>query len=396
MYRVLVVDDEPLVRASLRALVDWHEHGFATPIDAANGAEALQIVRDEQPDVVLLDMVMPRLGGIEFLRNRAAAAHEPPIVVVLSAHDEFSLVRDAFRLGAYDYLLKADMTAGGVSETLRRVRTVLDQAQRSSQREIGDEDRIRRQLLHDLLHSDAPDGIAQLLATMGCAIEFPLVPCEFHIDEASAPDGESERTQRKRATLVEYANSALTATVRGVLVERGSRTLVFLAFDSATARQQRNLTAVCRHVVELVESAFDISMSYAVGTVCGEPADIARAVAALQLDFVTESRVVRRAKVVIHARYADPNLNLADVSHHVEVSRTHLSAQFSRECNVGFRDYLTSVRIEQACRLIEGTGLRVQDISEAVGYRSAEHFSRTFKRVTGYSPTHYPGRNENS
>lgn len=396
MYRVLVVDDEPLVRASLRALVDWHEHGFATPTDAANGAEALQILRDEQPDVVLLDMVMPRLGGIEFLRSRAAAAHEPPIVVVLSAHGEFSLVRDAFRLGAYDYLLKADMTAAGVTETLRRVRTVLDQAQRSYPRRIDDEGRIRRQLLHDLLHSSAPDGVAQLLATMGCTIEFPLVPCEFHIDAASAPDGESERAQKKRATLVEYANSALTTTVRGVLVERGSRALVFLAFDSTSARQQRNLNAVCRHVVELVDSTFNIAMSYAVGAVCDEPADIAHAVAALQPDFATESRVVRRAKAFIHASYADPNLNLADVSGHVEVSRTHLSAQFARECNVGFRDYLTSVRIEQACRLLEGTGLRVQDISEAVGYRSAEHFSRTFKRVTGYSPTHYPGRSENS
>lgn len=395
MYKVLIVDDEPLVRASLRAFVEWEEHGFSPPRDASNGEEALRIAREEPPDLIFLDMVMPRCDGIEFLQERSSTGEEAPIVVVLSAHGEFSLVRDAFRLGAYDYMLKADMTPDTVIDTLTRVREILGRDGEPPKRETNDDERITGQLLRDLLESGAPAEVAELLRDMGYAVQFPLTPCEFRLHDEVPVDGDaSHRVHKKRTTVLEYAGSALHSAAPGLVVKRDATSLVFLLFQTTEHERAARPRAhsLCRRITELTENALNVSLSWVVGEVCHTAADIPRTITLMAGRFSTDSRVVRRAKEFIHAHFADPSLSLTAASRYAEVGRTHLSAQFSRECAMGFRDYLIGVRIEEACRLLERTTLRVQQIGEAVGFRSTEHFSRTFKRVTGYSPTYYPGR----
>ena len=118
MHSVMVVDDEPFVRLSIASLAAWEEEGFDFGFEAANGEEALaQLALHPEIDIVLLDMSMPVMDGLEFLRRlQDRESHRPrlgalPAVIVLSAHDDFHLVREAFTLGAGDYLLKSELEA---------------------------------------------------------------------------------------------------------------------------------------------------------------------------------------------------------------------------------------------------------------------------------------------
>src|SRR5262245_47656084 len=101
VHSVLVVDDDPLVRLSLVGL-----HPFADDFDfaaeAGNGAEALAVLAAHpEIGIVLLDLSMPVMDGLEVLRRlRADPPAHPPAVVVLSAHGDYHLVRGAFKLGA--------------------------------------------------------------------------------------------------------------------------------------------------------------------------------------------------------------------------------------------------------------------------------------------------------
>jgi DNA-binding NarL/FixJ family response regulator len=104
MIRVLVADDQQLLRAGFRVILE-SEPDIEVVGEAADGVEALEVARETRPDVVLMDIRMPRLDGLT-ATERLLAAAEPPRVVVLTTFDQNEYVVRAMRAGAYGFLLK--------------------------------------------------------------------------------------------------------------------------------------------------------------------------------------------------------------------------------------------------------------------------------------------------
>ncbi len=105
MLKVLIVDDEFIVRVGLRNCIDWDTMNLRLMGEAENGAEALQLIEKEVPDIILLDIMMPVMNGIE-LMNELAAREIRTNIVILSCHGDYSHVREAFKIGVQDYILK--------------------------------------------------------------------------------------------------------------------------------------------------------------------------------------------------------------------------------------------------------------------------------------------------
>ena len=103
-HKMLIVDDHPLVRRGVRSMLEA-QPDFQVIGEAGDCLTALQMVDDLLPDVVVLDIVMPLLGGLDLLRELAHSQHRPR-VVVLSLHDDPAYVEQAARLGAAGYILK--------------------------------------------------------------------------------------------------------------------------------------------------------------------------------------------------------------------------------------------------------------------------------------------------
>lgn len=123
--RILIVDDETLARQRLRMLLDRRKD-FEIVGECSSGAEAVRVIRDEKPDMVLLDVQMPELDGFDVIAE--VGAHNMPIVIFATAFDDYAI--DAFEVGAVDYLLKP------VDE--ERLNRTLDRASRRL-REKGDD-----------------------------------------------------------------------------------------------------------------------------------------------------------------------------------------------------------------------------------------------------------------
>ncbi len=102
--RVVIVDDHAVVRSGIKLLLDSHE-GIDVVGEAGNAKDAIFCVREQTPDVILLDLVMPGEGGIEVLPKLLKEAPEAK-VLVLSMQDDPSYVREAFAAGATGYVLK--------------------------------------------------------------------------------------------------------------------------------------------------------------------------------------------------------------------------------------------------------------------------------------------------
>nr|WP_275983808.1 response regulator [Paenibacillus hamazuiensis] len=104
----MIVDDEPIVRLGLSTLIEWERHGFALAGTAADGVEAWKRIETEAVDIVVTDILMPRMDGLELVRKLKESSTDVA-VVVLSCLDDFVYVKEAMKLGARDYILKPTM-----------------------------------------------------------------------------------------------------------------------------------------------------------------------------------------------------------------------------------------------------------------------------------------------
>lgn len=127
MYKVLIVDDENLVRVAFRTMVNYEQQGFTVCGTAADGEEALRLCAEQDPDLVITDIKMPRMDGITLIERLTARGFTGKIVLI-SNYDDFELVRQGMVLGAQDYLLKLTITTQEYLDMLGRVKRALDQS----------------------------------------------------------------------------------------------------------------------------------------------------------------------------------------------------------------------------------------------------------------------------
>lgn len=122
MIRVLIVDDELLMRIGLKSMIDWEERGFRIVGEAANGKEALELAGRTKPDLIITDIKMPVMDGLELIRE-ASRVHSGCQYVILSCLEEFHFAQEALRLGAVDYLIKSDIKPADLTKVLDAVKS---------------------------------------------------------------------------------------------------------------------------------------------------------------------------------------------------------------------------------------------------------------------------------
>jgi two-component system response regulator YesN len=126
MWKVLLVEDEVFVRASLRKIINWEELGFTIIGEAGNGLEALDLIKDYQPDLIICDIIMPLKNGVELLKEAREAGSEARFVM-LSCMNDFEYVQQAIQYGASNYVLKLSMSVKVMKELLQKVDQELQQ-----------------------------------------------------------------------------------------------------------------------------------------------------------------------------------------------------------------------------------------------------------------------------
>lgn len=147
----MIVDDEPLFRDFLVNFIPWEEYGFIIVAEAKNGLEALKLADEKQPDVVLTDINMPKMDGLEFASQLLKIAPETAIVFI-TGHNEFEYARKAIRLGASDYILKP-FEKEELILTLLKLKDNLHEANKHSMSDVNEDTSFMMPLLTSKIHS---------------------------------------------------------------------------------------------------------------------------------------------------------------------------------------------------------------------------------------------------
>ncbi|HEY0826685.1 MAG TPA: response regulator [Bacilli bacterium] len=117
MWKVLIVEDEVFVRESIREIIRWEDIGYTVVGEAGTGIEALKLMAEFEPDLVLTDIVMPEMDGLELLKHTRDSGCDCRFIM-LTCMGEFDYVRKAMEYGASNYILKLSMSVKTLRETL--------------------------------------------------------------------------------------------------------------------------------------------------------------------------------------------------------------------------------------------------------------------------------------
>ena len=105
MYKVFLVEDEIIIREAIRDNIDWGSHGFIFAGEAPDGELAVPLIEDIKPDILITDIKMPFVNGLEL--SRIVKKSMPWIkIIILSGHDEFEYTKEAISINVNEYLLK--------------------------------------------------------------------------------------------------------------------------------------------------------------------------------------------------------------------------------------------------------------------------------------------------
>lgn len=136
MLRVLVVDDENLVRKGIVMGIDWASLDCMVVAEASNGLEGLLAAQKYKPDLIIADIRMPKMDGIEML-NQLRKEREDTHVIFLTAYSDFSYAQTAIKLSASDYLLKP-FQDGELEETILRVQKKIKESKKQKNTDLND------------------------------------------------------------------------------------------------------------------------------------------------------------------------------------------------------------------------------------------------------------------
>lgn len=158
MIKLLIVDDEPLVQIGIKSMLNWSEFGIEVCATASNGKIALEMIQEYRPEIVITDIKMPIMNGLDLAKICREQFGSIPLFIILTSYEEFQLVKQALSYQVVDYLIKLELDAHSltctIQETLKRLKEqqVSEIYKQTSRRPLlqNYQDKFFMRLLHNL------------------------------------------------------------------------------------------------------------------------------------------------------------------------------------------------------------------------------------------------------
>lgn len=354
-YKAVIIDDEKWTRQVIRGLGEWEKNSIIIVGEASDGEYGLELIRQMKPDIVLTDVCMPHLSGLEQI-EQIRRENENIQVIFISGYDDYEYVRKAMKLGAVDYLLKPVK----VEELNHQLKLCVQKLQQV-QREKKEEDLAIRFLNEEW------------------AGEY------YHYR-----DELSETLKSWNSDLLQSRLHALTSFLEDKLGEEQEKGDMISIYFSLLNILQRFIISFNYSMEEIFQKQ-DTSFVFARDCTLEKMMDYISALYRKAMEQVHEKIKGRnRLDVAKIQKYMQEHylegITLEEVAEDFFVSKEYLSKAFKTETGKGFSEYLTSLRMEKAKELILQYHVPIREVSERVGYVDQAHFYKTFKKYFDMTP----------
>ena len=285
MYKLLIVDDEPLVQAGIKSMLDWSEYNIEICGIAMNGQAAYSIIEEQMPDIVITDVKMPIMTGLELIKKcRETFGYQKPSFIILTNYEDFSMAKEALKAQVADYLIKIELTPDSLKTVIENTLSRLEEQKETVPVENVTllnlnalTDKFYLRLLHNLFESkeqfkrqaeelrlkfDSPYFICcylEMVSSGGLTLSFEKQTALFN-----------GTLQLLREILVKYAPCHIvTLDIKHFAV------IFYTENSNETHPKYQQILSILETVSETVRKYYNVSISGGIGTCVTMPLEIA-------------------------------------------------------------------------------------------------------------------------
>jgi len=354
MYDVLIVDDDRTTRYMLKRFKKWESFGFNIFDEAGDGNEALRKLSNHHCDLLLTDIKMPGMDGIELLKELNILQWDI-CVVFLSTHSDFNYAKQGIRWGVFDYMTKP-IEEQILAETLSRVKEHLDE---KATNRLGAESSAMKQLY--------PGSYVKTLTALLLA-GSPSVTQEAHkiLAEMDLARG-ADPTHAAR-----LVQNIMAEVKQGIYS-------VFPWLEKIENDELGNLAEAGANIDEITDRFLDF---------CHRMQAVIKKYELNQTD-----GIVKRTCIYV-IDHVEASITLDMVANEINVSKDYIGKLFKQKTGYNFHDYVTRIKMEHAKYLIRTGEYKNYEISEKLGYKTVDYFSQLFKEYSGCTPRMFKKLNQ--
>ena len=385
MYKILIVDDEPLLRRSLLSTIDYNEIGFEIIGTAENGLKGIEIFKKYKPDVIITDVRMDVCDGLKMIEEIRKIDSGLCQFIVLSGYNDFEYLKTSITLGVFEYLLKP-IKNDELINILTKVKLRLDESHATCEAILKTNDKLK--ILKDefirkiFTGNISPDEITKQLRVFDLPASFSSFYCiyaNFFNSVSSLPSSNT----------YDYVVCNIENSMYGFIVFNDSNHDFAFELSAHNETAKIGISDISESVNQLLSSAdnartayknckTDINISFGIGD--------------------EDSRInslISQVKLYVKENYSK-SINTKHIADNFGFSESYFMLLFKKATGISFYSYLLNYRMEVAIALIKTQRYKIYEICDSVGYRDIKSFRNAFKKYTGLSPVDYKKKIEES
>lgn len=397
MLKMLIADDERVIRETISHLIDWNALDIQVSGLCRNGLEAYDMILDEAPDIVLTDINMPGLSGLDLIRRVLSISTDTQFVI-LSGYDDFSYAKQAMRLGIKHYLLKPC----NEQEIVEVMEDVKHECMRHRMREVQQQSntlmlrRLNESVIHNLLRAcmqKDPDFTAaeeqyeQFLSFTRVGYELCSVKCVLPQAQERALQAFADYHQAHAPQLPYFcvwADGVCLLFFESYDYDYTSLDRLMASLCCAPGRYARDSFTCLNELLPELQRRLNHAGKVSFGLRQESPAQQSEMVPP-QYD------PVEKVREYVRAHLADEELSLKKICETtLYMNVDYVSRRFKEKTGVRFSAFLAEERIRRARELFDAGQHSIGTVAAEVGCRNnPQYFSQLFKKVTGLTPSDY-------
>lgn len=282
MYKLLIVDDEPLVQVGIKSMLQWDELDISIVGTATNGEIAYEMIEKHLPDIVIADIKMPLMSGLELARKCRETMGRFPCFIILTSYEEFDFVKEAIKYQVVDYLVKLELTPEMLTGSVQKAIAYVNEHRFADRSSAADHNEIHLfkekfyiRLLHNLFESEEQFSMQchelELAFDHDAYICCYMEICGKHID--SLATGEQMNLYNSSLQMVqEIASKYIPCQV--VSLDLKHFVIIFFMNQKQAADSSLAITEALTHTFTMIHNYYNVTILAGIGPTVTDPMNI--------------------------------------------------------------------------------------------------------------------------
>lgn len=355
----MIVDDMEIMRRELKRMRIWGEQtGFIISAEAKNGQDAIKKLREKKIDLVITDIRMPIIDGVELLK-KIIEEELSNCVVFLSEYTEFEYARQGIVYGAFDYIVKP-VNKEKLEKLLLKVRKHIEKKKLEKEKIKNLENELEEKV--EIFY--APEDVEKIVKL-------------FKDMDEEVVEVSSNLIERIGATVdydllkIAYVLKRITST----LIESLKESYPWL----------HKFTNISEYYdIDFTKDSDFLMIKYTFLEIIKE---LIKTIKKFELGNEMNSMVRNICRVVLD--HVDTQVSIRSIAEHLFLNQSYLSTLYKEKTGNSLVEYITMVKVERAKILFKNAETKNYQVANQLGYKDVEYFSKVFKKYTGITPSEF-------